>query len=225
MCIWKESPKSVRNQRRNKSEWKHGAKTNARSSLVTKWNKMIYLKPNLLLPFTRLCWNKIQTKKLDVESLPWYLQSHSFLCLYSFMNCDLEFDSPHVKAELHSHINFYRQLVQWWRIRKFFLLPNTNGSPAGNWYLPAAGRHWATAALSSLAGGEDNSELLLCHCKVKLQSSAALFVLPERYGSKSIYSREMKTHNYEDQTMAAITDGLCIKQLLTEISRQSAVFS
>lgn len=41
--------------------------------------------------------------------------------------------------------------------------------------------------------GQDNSELLLCHCKVKLQSSAASLVLPEWYGSKSIYSREMKT--------------------------------
>lgn len=132
------------------------------------------------------------------------------------MNSDLEFDSPHVKAELHSHFNFYRQLVQWWRIRKFFLPPNTDGSPAGNWHLPAAGGHWATAALSSLAGRKDNSVLLLCHCKVKLQSSAALFVLPERYESKSIYSREMKTHNYEEQTMAAVSDGLCTKELLSE---------
>lgn len=119
---------------------------------------------------------------------------HFFVCTLS-LTVIWKFDSPHVKTELHSHINFYRQLVQWWRIRKFFLAPNTHGSPAGNWHRPAAGRHWATAALSSLAASEDNSESLLCHCKVRLQSSAALFVLPERYVSKSIYSREIKnTH-------------------------------
>ena len=139
------------------------------------------------------------------------------------MNCDLEFNSPHVKAALHSHINFYRQLVQWWRIRKFFLHPDIRRSPAENWHSPAAGGHWTPAAASSLAAHEDNSVLPLCHRRVKLQRSAALCVLPERYRSricegKSIYSREMKTHDYEDGTMAmaAGSDGLCIKELLSE---------
>lgn len=154
--------------------------------------------------------------------LPWNLQSHSFLCLHSFMNCDLEFNSPHVKAALHSHINFYRQLVQWWRIRKFFLPPDTRRSPAENWHPPAAGGHWTSAAASSLAAREDNSVLPLCHRRVKLQRSAALCVLPERYRSricegKSIYSRKMKTHDWTGgRDNGSGSDGLWIKQLQSE---------
>lgn len=115
----------------------------------------------------------------------------------------------------------YRQLAQWWRIRKFFWPPNTLGSPAGNWRPPAAGGHWATAALSSLAGREDNSVLLLCHCRGKLQSSAALFVLPERYGSKSIYSSEMRTRQWLRLVMVCALQSCC----LSKINIQSTVSS
>lgn len=106
-----------------------------------------------------------------------------------------KFDSPHVKTELHSHINFYRQLVQWWRIRKFFLPPNTHGSPAGNWHRPAAGGHWATAAaLSSLAARPGQFRVAF----VSLQSetaelSSSVCASRKKCEQKYLFQRDKKT--------------------------------
>ena len=129
------------------------------------------------------------------------------------MNRGLEFDCPHLKAALHLHIIFYRQLVQWWWIGKFSLTPNTHWSWAGNWHQLAAGRNWSSAASSSLAASEDNSVLLLCHCRVKLQMSAVLFMLLERYRCKSIHSGELKNNQPWKLDSHCCLLTVCIKEL------------